>query len=283
MSQEAFPSFPKASSHTQKGGRTTGGACLFFIACGRPICRAGAPITRTSSQPFEGWVIGDSLEHPAEIIVVIGRKTQLGSVPHDCRQCIEGLAGHEAPFLVAQLWPRVGKQDEHATNRGRRQRREHQPCVINKNPDVGDMAAFDLREKPGDTGLENFATDETDLRVAFGLNSKMLAAAKANLKPNVALRSTESDTGFKSACLRDRHSNPRQQFANSDSLFRAKPSPATASEDQLTVRQLHRSKKSESAPQLVRQIKLLPGEAAVGFGRSAEMAIGRRGCVDRFI
>ena len=283
MSQEAFPSFPKPSSHAQKGGRTTGGACLFFIARGRPICRAGAPITRTSSQPFEGWVIGDSLEHPAEIIVIIRRKTQFGSVPHDCRQCIEGLAGHKAPFLVAQLWPRVGKQDEHAINRGWRQRREHQPRVIDKNPDVGDVTAFDMREKPSDTGLENFAADETDLRMAFGLNSKMLAPAETDLKPNVPLRSAESHTEFKSAFLRDGQSKLRQQFANPDSLFRAKPSPAAASEDQLTVCQLHESEKSESAPQLVRQIKPLPREAAVGFGRSAEMTIGRRGCVDRFI
>jgi len=196
-------------------------------------------------------VIGDSLEHPAEIIVVIGRKSQFGSVPHDCRQCIESLAGHEASFLVPQFRPRVGKQDEHATNRGWRQRREYQPCVINKNPDVGDAAAFDLREKPGDTGLENFAADETDLRMAFGLNSKMLAPAKANLKPNVALRSTKSDTGLKSAFLRDHHSNPWQQFANPGSLFRAKPSPAAASEDKLRVFQLYDRRKSEGASQLV--------------------------------
>src|SRR5262249_22121378 len=101
VSQEASRSFAKPSSHAQKGGRTTGSACLFFIARGRPICRACTPITRTSSQPFEGWVIRDSLEHPAEITVIIRRKTQFGSVPHDCRQCIEDLAGQEAPFLVA--------------------------------------------------------------------------------------------------------------------------------------------------------------------------------------
>ena len=153
---------------------------------------------------------------------------------------------------MAPLWPRVGKQDEHAINRRRRQRREHQPRVIDKNPNVVDVLAFDMREKPSDTGLENFAADETDLRMAFGLNSEMLAPAKADLKPNVPLRRAESDTGFKSAFLRDGQSKLRQQFANPNHLFRAKPSSAAASADQLTVCQLHDQKKSESAPQLVR-------------------------------
>ena len=140
-----------------------------------------------------------------------------------------------------------------------------------------------MREQPGDTGLEYLAADEADLRMAFGLNGKMLAPAKTDLEPNVPFRSTESGTEFKSACLRNGQSKLRQQFADPDLLLRAKPSPATAPEDQLTLCQLHESERSEGAPQLVREIKPLPREAAVGFGRSAEMAIGRRARVDRFI
>ena len=100
-----------------------------------------------------------------------------------------------------------------------------------------------MREKPSNTGLENFAADETDFRMAFGLNSKMLSPAETDLKPNVLLRSAENHTEFKSAFLRDSQSKLRQQFAHPDSLFRAKPSPASASEDQLTVCQLHESEK----------------------------------------
>ncbi len=66
-----------------------------------------------------------------------------------------------------------------------------------------------MREKPGNTGLENFATDETDLGMAFGLNSKMLAPAETDLKPNVPLRSAEGHTEFKSAFLRDGQSKLR--------------------------------------------------------------------------
>ena len=140
-------------------------------------------------------MIGDSLKHPAEVIAIIRRETQFGSVRHDCRQGIEGLARHEAAFLMAPLWPRVRKQDEHAINRRRRQRREHQPRVIDKNPDVVDVTAFDMREEPGDTGLEYLAADEADLGMAFRLNRKMLASPKADLEPNRPFRSTESGIG----------------------------------------------------------------------------------------
>jgi len=141
----------------------------------------GAPITKTSSRPLEGWVIGDSLEHPREIVVIICRETQFGSVLHSFRQGVESLAGHKASFLVAPLRPRVGKQDEDAINRRRREGCEQQSRVIDKNPDIVDVTVFDVREKPCDTGLEDFAADEADVGMAFGLNCKVLACAKTNL------------------------------------------------------------------------------------------------------
>ena len=105
---------------------------------------------------------------------------------------------------------------------------------------------FDLREKFGDPGLENFAADKTDLRMAFGLNSKMFARAKTDLEPNVSSRSPKSPTEIKSACFRDGQTKPRQQFANPEFLSCAQPSPMTASENQRTVRQPQNNKKSES-------------------------------------
>jgi hypothetical protein len=113
----AFSSFPRPSSQTQKSGRTRGGACLFLIARRGPIFRAVAPITRTLNKPFETRVFGDPLKHPDEVIAIIRRKTEFGSVGHNCCQGIEGLAGHEAAILVAPLWPRVRKQDKDAIDR----------------------------------------------------------------------------------------------------------------------------------------------------------------------
>ena len=69
--------------------------------------RAVAPIARTFNQPFEKRMFGHALEHPAEVIAIVRRETQFGSVRHNRRQGIEGLAGHKAAVLVAPLWPRV--------------------------------------------------------------------------------------------------------------------------------------------------------------------------------
>ena len=184
-------------------------------------------------------MFGDSLEHPTEIIAIIRREPEFGSVRHDCRQGIEGLAGHEAAVLVALLWPRIWKQDEDAIDRRRPQRPDHQPRVVGKNPDVVEVTAFDMREQPGDTWLEYLAADEANLRMAFGLNRKMLAPTKTDLKPNRPFRSTESGTGFQLACPRNGQNKPREQFADPELLPRAKPPPAAAPEDQLTLCQLH--------------------------------------------
>jgi hypothetical protein len=235
----AFPSFLKPPSQTQKDGSMPGSACLFLIARRGPVIRAVAPIARTSNQPFEKRVFGDSLEHPAEVIAIVRRETEFGSVPHDCRQSIEGVAADEAAVLVASLWPRVRKQDEDAIDRQRPQRPDYQPRIIGKNPDVVEVATFDMREQPGDTWLKYLAADEADLRMVFGLKGNMLARTKTNLKPNRALRSAESRTGFQTARLWDGQSEPRQQVADPDLLPRAKPAPAAAPEDHLTLRQLH--------------------------------------------
>ena len=133
--------------------------------------RAVAPITRTSNQPFEKRVFSESLEHPDKVIAIIRRETEFCSVRHDCRQGIERSAGHEAAVLVAALWPRVRKHDKDAIDRRRTQRRDHQPRVIGKNTDVVQVAAFDMREQPGDTWLEYLTADEADLGMAFGLSS----------------------------------------------------------------------------------------------------------------
>ena len=96
-----------------------------------------------------------------------------------------------------------------------------------------------MREKRGDAWFEYLAADEANLRMAFGLNRKMLAPTKTDLKPNRPFRSTESGTGFQLACPRNGQNKPREQFADPELLPRAKPPPAAAPEDQLTLCQLH--------------------------------------------
>jgi len=66
----------------------------------------------------------------------------------------------------------------------------------------------------------------------------MLASTKADLEPNRPFRSTKSATRFPQTWPRNGQNKPRQQFAYPDLLRRAKPPPAPAPEDQLTLSQL---------------------------------------------
>ena len=96
-----------------------------------------------------------------------------------------------------------------------------------------------MREQPRYTRFEYLAADKGDVRMALGLEGKMLAPTKTDLKPNRPFRSTESGTGFQLACPRNGQNKPREQFADPELLPRAKPPPAAAPENQPTLCQLH--------------------------------------------
>jgi len=136
---------PKPPLHSEKARSAARGTRLLLVARRRPILRTFAPIAGTSSQPFESRMIGNSLQHQAQAIAIVRRKTEFGPVRHDFREPVEGLAGQDAAFLVAPLRPRVGEQDEDAIDGRRRQRRDQQPRIIGKHLDVVEMTALDLR------------------------------------------------------------------------------------------------------------------------------------------
>ena len=140
-----------------------------------------------------------------------------------------------------------------------------------------------MREQSRNTRFEYLAADKGDVRMALGLEGKMLAPTKTDLEPNRPLGSAESNTGFQPPALGNGHGKSGQQFADSGLLGGTKAPPAAAPKDQLTLCQLHDWRNLEGAPKLVREIEPLPGEAAVGFGLPTEMAIGRRARVDRSI
>ena len=78
-------------------------------------------------------MIGYLFEYPAEIIAIIGRQAEFGTVSHDHGQGVEGLARDDAAFRMAPLWPRVGEQDEDTIDRVRRQRLDQQAGIVGEN------------------------------------------------------------------------------------------------------------------------------------------------------
>jgi hypothetical protein len=175
---------PWLARYSKKGGRAAGGARLRLIAGRRPIRGALAPIAGATGKQFEGGVSGYMFKNPAEIVGVIGRNAQLGIVGHDLSQTVEGWVGHDPALVLPAFWPGIRKQDEHAIDRGRRERRDHQSRIIGKDPNIVEPTPLDLGKQLDYPVLEYFAADEANLRMLFGHLSEMLAPAETDLEPN---------------------------------------------------------------------------------------------------
>ena len=82
------------------------------------------------------------------------------------------------------FWPRVWEQDEDTIDRGRRQRRDQQACIVDENTNVVEALAFYSRQHLCDSVLEYLAPDKAYLAVMLGLSGEMLTRAKTDLQPN---------------------------------------------------------------------------------------------------
>jgi hypothetical protein len=221
-------------------------------------------------------------EYPAEIIAIIGRQAQFGTVSHDHRQGVEGLARDDAAFPMALLWPRVREQDEDPIDRGSRQRLDQQAGIVGENSNVIETQTLHLPQHLNDPVLEYLAPDETDLAVTLGLSGEMLTCTKTDLKPNRSSAGTKPGAGLHPPRRRDGQDDPGQQLAQQRLLAGPERPSASAPEEQGSRRSRDQGG-SERAPQLIDQIELLPGEATVQFGGSAKMAIGGGATIDRSV
>src|SRR5260370_20498054 len=93
--------------HAKEGGDAPSGSRLLLITGRRPVLRALAPVIGPPGQPVECRVVGRTFEHPTQIIAIVGRKPELGTVSHNDGQCVKGLARHDTTTLVAGPWPTV--------------------------------------------------------------------------------------------------------------------------------------------------------------------------------
>ncbi len=197
-------SSPDLASKSEKDSRATSSLRLFLIPRRRPIRQPLAPVAGTAGQPFQGWVIGSSLEHPGKKVTIVGGKTQFGAISHDPRQGVEQPSGHDAPPLMAPLRPGIRKQDEDTIDRRRRKRGNQHPPIISENSDVFDAAALDPREQLCDPVFEYLATDQTDLGMTLRLISEVPPTAKPDLNPDRPGLGTEEVAGSELAGHRNR-------------------------------------------------------------------------------
>jgi len=235
-------------AEAQKDRGASGGARLFLVPGRRPVGGALAPVARAPRQPFQGGMTSEAFEDPAKVIAIVRGDPKFCIVGHDFRQPVEHLAREEAALMVAPFRPGIRKQDEHAIDRGRQQRRDQQARVVGKDPNVAEAPLLDLREKLDDPVLENLAADEPGCRMPFGLLRQMLAAAEADLQPYRSPRGAEQSAGIEADRRRNSHSKPRQQPIDEGLLPGTKrPAPAAAENEQRGLRAKNRQKMRRSS------------------------------------
>ena len=146
-------------------------------------------------------------------------------------------------------------------------------------------------ERRDDAVEKRLAADDADIGIGFRLLNEMFAGAEPDFEPDLARRRSAKARAPRPALRRDREQ--RQRFGEQTLLARAKRLAAAASIEGASGAGPSRSPFAShrtrlSAPirrgaQRIREIGLLPGEAAVGFRRAAEMTKGRRSGEDRTV
>jgi len=134
------------------------------------------------------------------------------------------------------FWPRVGEQNEDAIDRGRRQPRDQQACIVGENPNVVEALALYSRQHLCDSVLEYLAPDKAYLAVMLGLSREMLTCAKTNLQPNRLPRCPEPGAGLQPTRRRAGQGDPGQHLAQQCPLTSPKRPPAAAREERLPLR-----------------------------------------------
>ena len=177
-----------------------------------------------------------------------------------------------------------------ASSRGARHRREQ--------PDIGRAGALDLAEEPRHAVDEDFAADEADIGMGPRLGRQMLAGAEADLEPDLTRRRANRAAGSSVPCPASGSTISSRAGACRATADVRRAGAAVPAAIELVARPARaggrvrgaghdrvgrrRDRAAQNADfRSCDQIGPLPGEAAVGVGRAAEMAVGRGARIDR--
>lgn len=186
MPREPKASGPGVPTKGQERRWPAGVPGLLFIARFRPIGWTSAPIFGASGRPLEIRMRANVSKHPSQIALVIGRVAKFGPVLEHARESIERRGPDDPATMMAQFGPRIGKEDEQATNRRRRQTSDYISRVALQNSDIGQSLIGDVAQRARDAIEKRLDADEADIGIGPGLPSQVFAAAKADLEPKIA-------------------------------------------------------------------------------------------------
>jgi hypothetical protein len=97
---------------------------------------------------------------------------------------------------VTTLRPRIGIENEQAREGRARQRLDERAGVAGPQSDVFELFALDCRKRFRDAIDEGLGADQSDVAIGARLCDEMLAAAEADLDPDLARRKREQRAAF---------------------------------------------------------------------------------------
>ena len=141
---------------------------------------------RTRRKPGCG---GQPLQHPGQIVAVVGRQPQLGARRQDPRQLVEEISA----AISRRLWWRAFGQGSGNRTKARPieaggrpvSSARASPCQMRT---LASACAFTCASRRDDAVHERLAADQADIGIGRGLRRQMLAAAEADLEPHRARR-----------------------------------------------------------------------------------------------
>jgi hypothetical protein len=124
-------------------------------------------------------------QHPAGIVAIVGGDAQLGAGAHDAGKLGECGCRHEPALAMSRLRPGIGEQDERAPDAALGQPTQERTRIVGVQSNIGELLLLDGAQDLDDPVLERLAADEADTRIVPRLPEQVLAAAEADLQPDV--------------------------------------------------------------------------------------------------
>ena len=201
---------------------------LLLIARLGPVGGANAPIVGALGRPAEFRRRLQRHQHRPRVIADVGTKAQLGAGLHRAGEQRQGRRVHQPALTVLGLRPGVRKQNECPVDRGRRQPAQHRTGVVRIKPDIAQVLLLDGGQHLDHPLLERLAADATGVRVVLRLPDQVLAAAEADLEPDLRFRRIEQASEFGGGRRRQIEPDARQHLADQPFLPRRQLATAPA-------------------------------------------------------
>src|SRR5262249_27307788 len=144
-----------------------------------------APIRGMFRKPSEVGTSADGMERVGGIVARVARKSELAASRQHAGKFLSRLWRDQSPPQMPLLRPRIGKQNEEASDCSVRQPGNLLPRAAVRPREALDPSRSDRADQASHAVDERLAADEADIFVVLSLKQEMLPRAEADFEPNL--------------------------------------------------------------------------------------------------